>query len=178
MNDLFFAYGLIVIALLLMAAELFFPTTGILFVVGAASLGIGVIMAFAINPLQGLIVGAFVCIVLPLLGSYAKSVWPNTRWGRKFFLPGADEANNSLADTEHNLELESLKGRYGRTLSPLRPAGITQFDGKRVDTLSDGPLVEEGAWVRCIEVRAGKVVVRRVDAPPDFLKFDTHRLDF
>ena len=48
----------------------------------------------------------------------------------------------------------------------LRPAGVTEFDGRRIDTLSEGPLIEAGKWVRCIEVHAGKVVVREVERPP------------
>ena len=37
------------------------------------------------------------------------------------------------------------------------------FDGKRVDVLTEGGAVEAGEMVRCIEVRAGRVIVRRVD---------------
>ena len=52
-----------------------------------------------------------------------------------------------------NLELEQLRGRYGKTLSALRPAGVTDFDGRRVDTMSEGTLIEAGQWVRCIDVQ-------------------------
>ena len=47
----------------------------------------------------------------------------------------------------------------------LRPSGVTEFDGRRVDTLSEGPLIEAGQWVRCVDVRAGKVIVRPADKP-------------
>jgi membrane-bound ClpP family serine protease len=58
----------------------------------------------------------------------------------------------------------------------LRPAGITEFDGRRVDTMSDGPLIEAGKWVRCIDVHAGKVIVRQVDAPPAIEDMDFDKL--
>jgi membrane-bound serine protease (ClpP class) len=64
-----------------------------------------------------------------------------------------------------NLELENLRGRFGRAVSALRPAGVVDFDGRRVDTITEGLMVEPGQWVRCIDVRAGKVIVRPVERP-------------
>jgi membrane-bound serine protease (ClpP class) len=49
---------------------------------------------------------------------------------------------------------------------------VTDFDGRRVDTMSEGPLIEAGRWVRCVDVKAGKVVVREVEAPPDLGELD------
>jgi hypothetical protein len=34
-----------------------------------------------------------------------------------------------------------------------------------VDTITEGMMVEPGQWVRCIDVQAGKVIVRPVDKP-------------
>ena len=75
-----------------------------------------------------------------------------------------------------NLELEQLRGRYGKTVSSLRPAGITEFDGRRVDTMSEGVMIGPDEWVRCIDVKAGKVVVRQVDRPPDLAGMDPTEL--
>ena len=57
-------------------------------------------------------------------------------------------------------------GRFGRTLSTLRPGGVADFDGRRVDVLAEGIMVDPDQWVRCIDVRAGKVIVRLADKPP------------
>ena len=64
-----------------------------------------------------------------------------------------------------NQELDKLRGRIGKTLAPLRPAGVADFDGRRVDVITEGMMVDGGQWVRCIDVRAGKVVVRPVEKP-------------
>ena len=50
--------------------------------------------------------------------------------------------------------------------------GLTDFDGRRVDTISEGPMIAPGAWVRCIEVKAGRVIVRQVETPPDLADMD------
>ena len=75
-----------------------------------------------------------------------------------------------------NLELEQLRGRYGKTLSALRPCGLVDFDGKRVDTMTNGEMIDPNQWVRCVDVKAGRVVVRQVSAPPDLGEIDTSLL--
>jgi membrane-bound serine protease (ClpP class) len=39
--------------------------------------------------------------------------------------------------------------------------------------LSEGDLIEPGSWVRCIDVKAGRVIVRAVEKPPDLGDLDT-----
>ena len=76
-------------------------------------------------------------------------------------------------DEELGRLVEALRGRYGRTVSALRPAGVTEFDGKRVDTMSEGQMIDPGVWVRCIDVKSGTVIVRQVDKPPDLANMET-----
>ena len=84
--------------------------------------------------------------------------------GRRFILTAGDE-DATVAAFPVNQDLEQLRGRIGRTLSALRPAGVVDFDGRRIDTITEGMMVDPGQWVRCIEVKAGKVVVRPVEKP-------------
>lgn len=43
-------------------------------------------------------------------------------------------------------------GRQGRASSVLRPAGIAEINGKRVDVVSDGELIEPGTRIEVIQV--------------------------
>ncbi|MCI0640115.1 MAG: hypothetical protein L0Y72_29145 [Gemmataceae bacterium] len=166
MDNLFLAYVLIVVGLLLMAGEIFLPTGGILGAVGIAGLIAGIAMTFYEKPTQGLITLIAVFILIPILGPILMHYWPKTALGRKMFLEGPED-DATVAKMPVVLELEQLRGRYGKTVSALRPAGVTDFDGKRVDTISEGEMIEPGHWVRCIDVRAGRVIVRAVERPPD-----------
>jgi len=166
MNDVYLAYFLVVAGLVVMAAELLLPTGGVLFVLGVAGLIAGMAMLFSYDAAQALITLVVLVGLLGAGGPALLRLWSQTWVGRRLVLPpGADEDATVAAMPVH-VELEQLRGRVGRTASPLRPAGVTDFDGRRVDTLSEGPLIEAGKWVRCIDVRAGKVIVRQVDAPP------------
>jgi membrane-bound serine protease (ClpP class) len=88
-----------------------------------------------------------------------------TSFGRRALQPPGPEDDATVATMPVNLELEQLRGRIGRAISPLRPSGVVDFDGRRIDTLTEGLPVDAGTWVRCIEVRAARVIVRPVDGP-------------
>jgi len=59
-----------------------------------------------------------------------------------------------------------------RAISALRPSGVVDFEGRRVDTVTEGMMVEPGQWVRCVDVQANRVVVRPVadTNPTDLLQ--------
>lgn len=170
MDNLVLPYGLILLGLLLLGAEIFLPTGGILFVLALGSLVVGVAMVFAHDAQHdtrwGMATVVSLAVLIPVLGSLLLHYWPKTAIGRRFFLSGPEE-DATVANMPVHLELEQLRGRYGKTVSSLRPSGIVDFDGRRVDTMSEGDMIPPGQWVRCIDVKAGKVVVRPVDHPPD-----------
>jgi membrane-bound serine protease (ClpP class) len=156
--------ALVGIGFLLLLAELFLPTGGVLMVLSGAGIAIGVAMTFFHDTTAGLVTLAGVFVALPVVAGLFFYLWPKTPMGRRFFLTAATE-DATVAAMPVNQELEQLKGRIGRALSALRPAGVVDFDGRRVDTITEGMMVEPGQTVRCIDVRAGRVVVRPVDKP-------------
>jgi membrane-bound serine protease (ClpP class) len=166
MDHLLLAYGLIALGLVLLAAELFLPTGGILFVLAVGALVVGVAMTFAESTSRGMVTLIAIFVIIPVVGPILVHYWPKTPVGKRFFLNRPDE-DDTLANMPVNLELEQLRGRYGRTVSWLRPAGVAEFDGRRIDIMSEGGMIEPDAWVRCIDVKAGKVIVRQVERPPD-----------
>ena len=172
MDDLLLAYALILLSLILLVAELFFPTHGVLSVLSLAAMIVGLTWVFTSSTSTGVGTLIALAVIVPLLLSVSLHYWPKTPIGRRFVLNAPPE-DDTLATMPLNVELEQLRGRYGRTVSALRPAGITDFDGRRVDTLSEGALIEPGQWVRCIDVRAGRVIVRPAEKPPDLTDLDT-----
>jgi membrane-bound ClpP family serine protease len=160
------AYVLIAVGMVLLVAELFIPTGGVLFGLSVGAIVVGVAMTFihSDNAYTGVLTLLGVFIAVPVIAGVALHYWPRTSVGKRFFLAGPDE-DATVASMPVNVELEQLRGRYGRTVSALRPAGVTDFDGRRVDTITEGMMVDPGQWVRCIDVRAGKVIVRPVDKP-------------
>jgi membrane-bound serine protease (ClpP class) len=156
---------LIGVGLLLLIAELFLPTGGVLFALAVGALVVGVAMPFFYGDLEkGLLILLAVFIIVPALMGAMLHIWPRTPMGRRMIRSGPEE-DATVAAMPVNLELEQLRGRLGRAVSALRPSGVADFDGRRIDVLAEGMMVDPGTWVRCIDVKAGKVIVRPVDKP-------------
>ena len=70
-----------------------------------------------------------------------------------------------------------LSNVRSRSITALRPSGVAEFNGRRVDVLSEGTLVEPGQWVKVLDVKNGHVIVRHVDRPPELGSIDTRDLN-
>jgi membrane-bound ClpP family serine protease len=174
MDNMTIAYLLMLVGLVLLVAEVFLPTHGILAVLALAALIVAVTLAFNEGTYSGLTALLMVFVAISVVGILFVNIWPRTPLSRPFFLQAPED--DTIAHHPAYKDLELLKGRFGRTISALRPAGITDFDGRRIDTLSEGSLIAAGQWVQCIDVHAGKVIVRQIEAPPDLENMDTATL--
>jgi len=154
--------GLILVAsgLLLLLADLFVPSAGVLTVLSLAALVGGIIFLFAYDAFVGVCSLGGVVVALPVLGGLLIKYWAHTPLGRMAH-PALEEDEALPA----HKELQLLKGRVGKALTTLKPGGMVDFDGRRVDSLTEGMMVEAGRWVRCVQVRGSTVVVRPVDRP-------------
>jgi membrane-bound serine protease (ClpP class) len=156
---------LILLGLLLLVAEVFIPSGGILFVMSIVAIVVGITWIFYLpaseggGPVSGAITLTAVFILIPIVVGVAFHYWPRTAMGKRFFLP-QPEADATMAALPEHLELEQLKGQIGKTVTQLRPSGVTLIQGHRIDTKTEGMFVESGQWVRVIDVRAGQVTVR------------------
>jgi membrane-bound serine protease (ClpP class) len=163
-NYLTLSLLLILLGFVFLAAELFLPSAGLFLILSGSGIVVGIVFAFLYDSTIGWCTLGAVFVLLPTMLSVLLHIWPKTALGRQFFLAGAPE-DATVAALPANQDLELLKGRIGRTLSALRPGGVVDFDGKRVDTITEGMMVSPGQLVRCIDVRAGRVVVRPVEKP-------------
>jgi membrane-bound serine protease (ClpP class) len=161
MDTTFLTLGafLIGIGFLLLLADLFLGS-GVMFMLALACVLVGVVFVFKHSTAAGLYALGGVGVVLPVTTVLLLRLGPLRR-----MITSASVADDTVASMTSNQELELLRGRFGRTISSLRPAGVVDFEGRRVDSLTEGMMIEPGEWVRCIEVRAGRVIVRRVDKP-------------
>jgi membrane-bound ClpP family serine protease len=161
-SSLSLAYILIGAGFLLMIAELFLPSGGILSILSAVGIVAGIVLAFNYDSSVGLGTLIGVGVALPVFISFLVSLWPKTPMGKRFFLAAPDE-NATMAALPEYQEMERLRGQIGQTLSQLRPSGVVDFGGRRVDCVTEGVMVEKGQTVRCIDVKGNRVIVRPLD---------------
>jgi len=166
MDQLILAFALILAGFLFMAAELVLYTHGVLSMLGLGATIIGAVVVFGRDPVLGTITFLALVVAVPVCGRFLLMAWPKSPMGRRMVLhPPAEQATISLAP--HLQELENLRGHFGKTLSALRPAGAVDFDGRRVDAMSEGTMIDADQWVRCVDVRQTTVIVRIADGPPE-----------
>jgi len=162
--DLTLGYALIFLGFLLLVAELFIPSHGVLGVLSLAALAVGVALTYKHSERVGTLTMIGVFVAIPIILSIILPYWSRSPIGKRLVMETPDPLAGAAVSTA--LDLERLRGRVGKTLSSLRPAGVVDFDGKRTDALTEGMMVDPGRWVKCIDIKAGKVIVRPVEAPP------------
>jgi membrane-bound serine protease (ClpP class) len=147
---------LVLVGLLLLVAEVFLVSAGVLFLMSAAALFGGVFLAFQEGTAFGTAVLVGESLVAPAVLWGAFRLLPRTRFGRALLLEGPRPEEVRAGDAGQS----QLAGKVGVAVSPLRPAGFARIDGRRVDVVTRGEMLEEGRAVRVIEVSGNRVVVR------------------
>lgn len=56
---------------------------------------------------------------------------------------------------------DELVGKKGVSLTPLRPSGMAEFEGERIDVIASGEFIPSGTSVQVVRVRGSRVEVRR-----------------
>jgi membrane-bound serine protease (ClpP class) len=161
---LLFAAGLILIAIEAFVLPGFgvAGVAGILAVVGGLSLalvGAGATIAIVIGALGRV---AIALLVAMLGGALLLRFLPHLPFGKRLIL--ATDMRAEAGYTSPPPEDEHWRGRTGTALSPLRPAGIADIDGARVDVVSDGAYIDAGTPVVVTRVDGNRIVVRRAPA--------------
>lgn len=99
---------------------------------------------------------------------------PRTSWGRGLVLRKASDDGQAEAPTSTEVSalspkggtvednLRELVGKTGVAQSYLRPAGVALVEGKRVDVVAEGAMIDAGARIRIIAIEGNRVIVRKV----------------
>lgn len=164
MDYLTLALILFTLGVIMLAAEVLLPTGGILVVASLLffALGVGIILAEGTTT-EAVVAIAALAVGLPAAGYVIVSAWRGMSLGT--ILP--DDLSAGAVPVAGLAELEALKNRVGKTVSPMRPSGTIEIDGRRIDAMSEGVMLDAGVWVRCIGVKSGTVIVRQTDPPAD-----------
>jgi membrane-bound serine protease (ClpP class) len=161
MSYLALALFLAFAGLLLFLVEYFLSTGGFLIIGGILCFVGAVVVVGAYGSTVELVATAVaVAIGMPILTIGGVHVWK-----KAFGSPPTADAESTIAAMPELVELAALKGRVGRTMSPMRPSGMVDFDGRKVDALTEGGMLDADVWVTCVDVKPGRVIVRRVETP-------------
>ncbi|MDI6601701.1 MAG: NfeD family protein [Thermoanaerobacteraceae bacterium] len=146
-----------VAGLLLLFVEAFMPGFGVAGIGGVVLIFLSVIIS-AQNITQAMItlgVSFIISIVaLVLIIRYA----PKSKFYDRIILKTSLSKEAGFeATTDYNV----YEGKEGIAITTLRPAGIVEVDGKRLDVVTDGAYIEAGSRVRITAVEGRRIIVKR-----------------
>jgi len=161
-SDLFWPTVFLGLALLFLCLEVFLPSGGLVGVVALVCLGLGLWNAFQTSLRLGLIFVLVDFVAVPVTVVAALRLWVRSPLGRGFALapPRPDEIE--VSHGEH--AAEDLVGSVGRAMTPLHPCGHVLVGGRRHDGMAESGLIAQGARVRVVRARSGRLVVRAVES--------------
>jgi len=150
--------------IVLLIVELFvIPGFGLIGLLGLATLGTALVMSvvgagatvetvlFAVGQM------GFSLALAILLSFLFFKFLPKMPFGRTFVLDTKLEGKTGFL-TEPSTD-NVLLHKVGVAHSTLRPAGIAEIDGHRIDVISEGDFIEAGAHIKVVRVDGNRVVV-------------------
>ena len=150
---------LLIFCAILLVFEIFIPSLGLLTVAALSCLAGGIYIFFQVNPTVGWIGVWTAVFLIPAIWILVYKILPKTKFGRILELHDALKGISGVPDQN---KLNALNGQIGTVLSPLRPVGMCQFDGKKVVCVSDAGFIEKQTQIKVIHVEGNKVTVREV----------------
>jgi len=162
--DQMLLWGLVLLgaAVLLGVLELFLPSGGLIAVVAGLTALTGVGFLFRYDTAWGAI-GLLGVVVLGPVGFFVGlNVWTKTAIGRRFIGEPSEDEERARVEQEHRQieQRRSLVGVDGVAITPLRPVGMVELDGRRYDAHAETEMIESGQRVRVSSVDGMHIKVR------------------
>ncbi|MBN2136372.1 MAG: hypothetical protein JW720_01055 [Sedimentisphaerales bacterium] len=161
MGWILFAIFLYLACAVLLITEVFVPSGGVISICAFACLFGGVYIFYQHGSticIAGIVVAI---IMIPSVLVIAYKVFPKTRFGKGVILsPPERKQGDAVPDIG---ELKKLPGATGIVLTPLRPVGMCDFSGQRVECVAESGYVEKGKKITVIGVESTQVTVRTIE---------------
>ncbi len=144
----------------LVVAEVFVPSGGIISILAAACLVGGIAIFFRYGKAAGVIGIVAAAVLIPAVIIFSYRMFPRTKFGKSVTLePPEREPGDAIPDVE---DLRELLGKTGTVLTPLRPVGMCDFSGKRIECVAEAGLVEKDREVEVIQINGTQLTVRAI----------------
>lgn len=142
-----------IVGLVLAFAEMLMPGFGIFGVLGSICL---LATLFLVGKFYGLAMFVVAVLLMVLVFALMLVVAKKSGFYEKVVLRDKQEAKDFDEST-----LEGLLHQTGMTQTTLRPYGVAEFDGKRIDVSSNGDFIDRGEMVRIVEIHGKSVLVEK-----------------
>ena len=140
-----------------LVGEIFHPGFGLPGILGLLALGLDILIS-ARTLAQGLLMTAIAAVIVLVIFLVGASLFSKGKLPK--FLVLQDENGSGEGFVSGDGE-GAQPGQTGRAVTVLRPAGIAEIGGRRLDVVTRGDFIPEGASLRVEAVEGSRIVVGR-----------------
>ena len=149
----------LIIALVMFFIELFTPGVGLAGATGLLSLiAVVVMQLWWGQPRVALYVVAIALLIIVLGLVWVIRSLQKGRLSKSFLVQRAHSDGTSVPEVA--AAKEELVGKTGVAITTLRPSGIAEFDGRRVDVATSGEFIQKGEIVTVVKAEGMHIRVR------------------
>ncbi len=153
---LFAAILLQLIGIVVIIAEFILPSAGILTVVALGVFGYSLFLVFTgVSTTAGFIFVAADIVLIPILVVIGLKLLARSPAALRTELSSKEGVSSQSSDAQ------LLLSKEGVTVSTLRPSGVAQIEGQRVDVVTRGEFVDKRMPVVVIAVTGNQVIVEQ-----------------
>ena len=150
-----------IIGVVLMVLEAFMPGFGIAGISGIVVEVIAVTLTWMSHgPVAALGMLLIILSVMAIAISMSLRSATNGRLSKSRLILRETESNE--AGYRSTQDMEVFLGREGKATSVLRPTGIADFDGVRLNVVSEGEFIAMGTEVRIVRIEGSRILVRPI----------------
>lgn len=153
---------LLIVGLVLLMAEIFIPSGGMILIAALVCIAGSVWCAYKVwwdTPLYWWLYIASVVVAVPSAVGGMFYIFPRTSMGKRVLLepPSLDEVTGYDEDHER---LSKMVGMRGKTVTLLNPGGLVAIDGERLHCVSGGMLIDPDVEIEVVGLQGNELVVR------------------
>ena len=149
--------ALIIIGYVLVVVEMFIPGFGVFGVSGLCCLIVGILFASQGSFQRGALITLAVAALLALALFISMRLAKGRLQKSKLILK-----QTSTTPTSLQTDLNRYVGKKGVARTTLRPAGVAEIEGQRVDVVTEGEFIRENSDIEVTRVEENSVFVRAI----------------
>lgn len=139
--------------------EFLIPSAGILAILCACSAIASIVLGFIHDPTLGMALLAIYALAAPFMVILGLRMASRSPLGRRMVLSAEDPTRTASGIAASGAELPPA-GSRGEAITPLRPGGFVRIEGRRLDAVAEGGLIDAGTAVEVIGALDGVLRVR------------------
>jgi membrane-bound serine protease (ClpP class) len=148
------------LGLILLVVEIFVtPGFGVAGIAGLASVGASVFLSYS-NSSEALLSLGLSTVWTLVLAAFLFQYMKSSGLFQRLALQTAQTKEEGYTAVP---TYEAYVGKEGLVVGTLRPAGTAEFDGERLDVVSEGEYLEAGTRVQIVRTEGRRIVVRKIN---------------